>query len=923
MSFAEILETLLIGPLKLIFEIIFNISNRFVGHPGLAIIFLSLVMNILVLPLYKRADAVQEENRNVEAKLQAGVAHIKKAFSGDERMMIMQTYYRQNNYKPTDVLNGSVSLLLEVPFFMAAYQFLSNLELLNGISLGPIADLGAPDGMLTIGSISINLLPVLMTLINVISSALYLKGFPLKTKIQLYGMAAFFLVFLYTSPAGLVFYWTLNNVFSLVKTIFYKLKNPKKVLAILTAVAGVALLVFAGFLYETPSVKKKVMLLALGAVLLLPAALSALKSRLQRFQKEQKEAIPNKKLFLAGSVVLTVLVGLLIPSVYIAASPQEFVDVNNYLNPVWYVVSATCLAAGTFLVWLRVFYWLANPKGKAIFDKLVWCLCGVMLVNYMFFGTKLGILSAGLQYETGLVFGKAELLVNLLVIVLVAAGMYLIAKKWQKTTVTIALVVAVALGGMSVVNIVKTQQSLNNLSGQTATGANTPSFELSKNGKNVVVIMLDRAMGEYVPYLFGEKPELKEKFDGFTYYDNTISYGVATNFGTPALFGGYEYTPVELNKRKDELLVDKHNEALKVMPVLFAQNGYDVTVIDPPYANYQWIPDLSIYDAYPEIQTFHSKGKFSSAEQKQAMVSQNKRNFFCFSFMKTMPVCVQGLVYDSGRYYQVASDVAYYGQTAHNISQSTGIDPGFMDTYNVLTSMSDITKITEEQTNTFQMMSNDTTHMFTLLQADTYTPALHVDNTRYDAQHADRFVIDGRELKMESAFQMAHYHVNMAAMLRLGEWFDYLREQGVYDNTKIILVSDHGYPHKQMEELWVKLDEGGIDVSGYFPLLMVKDFDSKGFTTSHDFMTNADVPVLAVKDLIENPVNPFTNKALNDSEKTAHDQFITMSYQSDVAVNNGNTFEASSWLSVKDDIWDSNNWTHIKGSYTLSEHAVP
>ena len=69
MTFIEILETLLIGPLKLIFEVIFNVANRFVGHPGLAIIFLSLVMNILVLPLYKRADALHEENLNVEAKL--------------------------------------------------------------------------------------------------------------------------------------------------------------------------------------------------------------------------------------------------------------------------------------------------------------------------------------------------------------------------------------------------------------------------------------------------------------------------------------------------------------------------------------------------------------------------------------------------------------------------------------------------------------------------------------------------------------------------------------------------------------------------------------------------------------------------------------------------------------------------------------
>lgn len=923
MTFIEILETLLIGPLKLIFEVIFNVANRFVGHPGLAIIFLSLVMNILVLPLYKRADAVQEENRNVEAKLKNGVDHIKKVFTGDERMMITQTYYRQNNYKPTDVLNGSVSLLLEVPFFMAAYQFLSHLDLLNGISLGPIADLGAPDGMLVIGGITINLLPVLMTLINVISSALYLKGFPLKTKIQLYGMAAFFLVFLYTSPSGLVFYWTLNNVFSLVKTIFYKLKNPKKVLAILTAALGILLLGFTGFFYETPSVKKKVLLFGIGVVLLLPAVVGIVKSRLNLREKEQKEIVPNKKLFVVGSVTLTVLVGMLIPSVFISASPQEFVDVNSYLNPNWYVVSATCLAAGTFLVWMRVFYWLANPKGKAIFDKLVWCLCGVMLVNYMFFGTKLGIISSSLQYETGLVFGTAELFVNLLVIAIVAVGLYFVAKKWQKLPVTVLLVVAVALGGMSVVNMVKTQKSVENLSQQTESAADMPSFSLSKNGKNVIVIMLDRAMGEYVPYMFNEKPELKEQFDGFTYYDNTISYGVATNFGTPALFGGYEYTPVELNKRADELLKDKHNEALKVMPVLFAQNGYDVTVIDPPYANYQWIPDLSVYDQYPEIQTYLSKGKFSSVEQKQATVEQSKRNFFCFSIMKVMPVCTQSLIYDGGKYHQLASGIMYSGQTAHNPSQSTGIDAGFMDAYNVLTSMPDITKITEEQTNTFQMMSNDTTHLFTILQEGSYTPAQEVDNTQYDAEHAGRFELDGKTLKMDSTFQMSHYHVNMASMLRLGEWFDYLREQGVYDNTKIILVSDHGYPHNQVEELIWDYGEGTIDLGGYFPLLMVKDFDAEGFTTSHAFMTNADVPTLAVKDLIENPVNPFTNKPLTDTEKTAHDQFITMSYKSDIEENGGNTFIPSAWFSVKQDIWNMDNWTYIKGDITLSEHKAP
>ena len=117
MSFFSALYRLLIGPLELFFEILFSVANRIINNPGISIIFLSIAMNFLVLPLYKRADAMQEEERQTNERLKHWTAHIKKTFKGDERFMILQTYYRQNNYKPTDALKGSVSLLLEIPFF--------------------------------------------------------------------------------------------------------------------------------------------------------------------------------------------------------------------------------------------------------------------------------------------------------------------------------------------------------------------------------------------------------------------------------------------------------------------------------------------------------------------------------------------------------------------------------------------------------------------------------------------------------------------------------------------------------------------------------------------------------------------------------------------------------------------------------------
>lgn len=909
MTFFSILESIFIGPLKLIFEIIFGIANNFVGHPGIAIIFLSLVMNILVLPLYKRADIMQEQTRDKEASLEKGVTHIKKAFSGDERMMILQTYYRQNNYKPTDALNGSVSLLLEIPFFMAAYQFLSNLDILNGVSLGPIKDLGVPDGLISIGGITLNLLPILMTIINIISSYIYLKGFPLKTKIQLYGMAIFFLFFLYTSPACLVFYWTLNNLFSLIKTIFYKLKNPGKILNIITSIAGIGFIGLT-FIYNTDSIKRKIFLLSIGLLLQLPLISSLLKNRLPVKILEIKTK-PNKAVFVLGCLFISVLMGLLIPSNFIAASPQEYVDVTYFYNPLWYIVNTLCLSFGTFTVWCGVFYWISNQKGKVIFERIIWILAAIMLVNYLFFGTNLGIISASLQFEKGMVFALGEHLINAGIILILAALLYFVIKKWQKALPLVLVVAIIAVSGMSAINISTANKSVNQISVE-QNDQSVPSIKLSKTNKNVVVIMLDRALGSYVPYIFNEKPELKEKFSGFTYYDNVISYGPFTNFGVPALYGGYEYTPKSMNERSEKSLSEKHNEALKLMPTLFSQNGYNVTFCDPTYAGYQWISDLTIFDDIPNTKAYKTNGKFGEIKHKKAVIDNNLRNFFCFSFMKTMPTSIQPLIYNSGKYHQLVtpeSQSVYSTQSINSKTTASGISATFMNSYNVLTGLPNITSAEENEKGTFLLLTNDTTHEPMLLQTPDYVPSNNVDISDYYIKNADKFTINGKQLTLDDSYKIIQYQANVAAFIQVANWLDYLREIDVYDNTRIILVSDHGCAGTYFDNFI--MDDGSNKLKNteyYFPLLMVKDFDSsKEISTSNEFMTNADVPYLATKDIISNPKNPFTGNSITPDAKNGK-QYIIVSNNWDINNNSGNTFTPSLWASVEKNIWNKSNW---------------
>ena len=226
MSFLSAIYTIAITPIELLLEVIFTLANKVIGNTGLSIIFLSLAVNFLVLPLYIRADELQNEEREIQKKMAFHIKNIKKTFKGNEQFLMLQEYYRINNYKPIYALKSTTSLLLQIPFFIAAYNLLSHMQSLQGMSFWFIKDLGKEDAAFMIGSFAVNILPILMTVINIVSGIIYTKGHPVKEKIQIYGLALIFLVLLYHSPAGLVFYWLLNNVFSLLKNIFYKLKEP-------------------------------------------------------------------------------------------------------------------------------------------------------------------------------------------------------------------------------------------------------------------------------------------------------------------------------------------------------------------------------------------------------------------------------------------------------------------------------------------------------------------------------------------------------------------------------------------------------------------------------------------------------------------------------------------------------------------------
>ena len=893
MAFLSSLYTLIISPLELLFEFIFMVANRIIGNEGISIIFLSLAVNFLVLPLYKRADELQAEERDIQAKMADRIKRTKQTFKGDERFMMLQEYYRINHYKPVYALKSSASLLLQIPFFIAAYRLLSGMESLKGMPFWFISDLGKEDSIFMIGSFPVNVLPIVMTVINIVTGIIYTKGQPLKSKIQVYGLAVVFLVLLYHSPAGLVFYWLLNNVFALVKNIFYKLKNPKIVLCVVSAVAGAVLLVLT-LTRQNLDVRQKILLGTACLLLALPLIVSILPVKIKaKFKTRPKDTLA----FFCGAVLMALITGLLIPSMVISTSAAEFVDAATRLNPIVYIGNAMLLSFGSFVLWGGVFYFFMSDKMKSLFSEGIWIMCGASIVNYMLFGTRLGTMSSTLKYDNEIVFKVSEYIINACVVIAVAVAFHFVYSKLQKIPKTVLIAGILAVAGIGIFNSAQITDKYKTAIAKLDInmGEELPNIPLSRNGKNVVVLMLDRAVGPFAPYIFNEKPELLDKFDGFTYYPNTISYGAYTLFGSPALYGGYDYTPKRINEREEESLESKQNEALRVMPAIFYDSGYEVTICDPSFAGYQWTADLSIYDDYPEFHCFNTVERFNYYDEDSESFNTSEqingirnRNFFFFSLMKISPLVLQETIYDGGTYNESVGTSTIV-QTMDGLSKSDGLRDDFLDYYYVLTNLSDITTITDGSENTFLMMANKTAHNVCLLQEPDYVPALHVDNTAYDTDMVSRYTVDGVTLPMTTAEQVQYYHVNMASYLQLGEWFDYLRENGVYDNTRIIIVADHGQGLGQMG-----FTCKGQDMEFFMPLLMVKDFDATGFTVCEDFMTNADTPSLATEGLIEDPINPFTKNPINSDAKEGT-QFVFYSKVWNPEDNHGNTFIPGTW----------------------------
>jgi YidC/Oxa1 family membrane protein insertase len=878
------LYTVIIYPIVQIIEVVFTVSQKIFKEPGVSLMVISCVISLFCLPVYTIAEKWQDRERNLQKKFKPKIDKIKAVFKGDEQYLILSSYYRQNHYHPVYALRSSFSLLIQIPFFIAAYSYLSHLEALKGASFLFISDLGSPDMIIPGG---INLLPILMTAINCTAGMVYTKGFPLKDKIQLFLMAGIFLVLLYKSPAGLVIYWTMNNCFSLIKNVYFKFSFPKKKLIIFSCLSAVCM--FLSF-YMLRIYKGDINLRLLFVCLFLIIGIFPwfFPYCVKLFKKLPVLKYNNKKtflLFIISFAVVWIIIGLFLPSLLIVSSPQEFSYIDSYTTPLFFIYNTAVQAFGFFVFWPVCFYFLFSEGVKKSFSFAGIILLVSALCNIFFFAGNYGIISTNLIFEKEISHDFKDILVNLgiLLVPFTLISILYLTNRFKAIIISASLCLS-AFFGFSLYNIVLIQSEFLKMQGfhtgiQNTVTSVKPIFTLSRTGKNTIIIMLDRALNAFIPYILDESPELNDIYSGFVYFPNTVSFNGYTRMGAPPLFGGYEYTPLEVNKRDTIPVVTKHNEALLLMPRIFSEAGYAVTVTDPPYPNYSSKDDLRIYDQYLDIKAHITDGVYTDLWIKEHNLpvpstgAVLKRNLLWYSFLKTSPLVFRRGIYLQGDWCAPA------------LLQKITLT---LNGYSVLDYLPKLTGLTDLNTNTAFIMVNNTTHEPSFLQAPEYRPALMVTNygkSPYSKEHT--------------------YHVNAASIKRLADWFEFLKQEQVYDNSRIILVSDHGTTPN-----FVTKTSLPFNVDNFNPLLMIKDFNASGnIKTDMTFMSNADVPSLAFNGQIENPVNPFTDKELT-TEIKERPLYIAISgtIHLESPVDSQFTLDSNKDYYVHDTIFDPNNW---------------
>lgn len=206
---------------RLIFYVL-NSIHRVIPNWGFAIIILTILIKIIFFPLTRKSMYSMKQMQKLRPYLQ----DIQKKYKDNPQMLQKEMMSLYKTYK-INPFSGCLPMLIQIPIFVGFFLALRNSIYLRGSGfIFWIKDLSLPDTVARIGSIPVNILPVLMFVTSFFQQRMTPVVEP-SQKIMNLLFPVMMLVLFYNFSSGLLLYWVTMNIAGLVEQ-YYIYKIAKK-----------------------------------------------------------------------------------------------------------------------------------------------------------------------------------------------------------------------------------------------------------------------------------------------------------------------------------------------------------------------------------------------------------------------------------------------------------------------------------------------------------------------------------------------------------------------------------------------------------------------------------------------------------------------------------------------------------------------
>ena len=181
---------------------------------GWSIVIMTICIKTLFWPLTAKASRSQKRM----AKIQGPMAEMKAKYKDDPTRMQQETMklFKEHQVNP---VAGCLPMLIQMPIFLGLFYMLRTASELRHEPFLWVTDLSQPDTLMEVAGFPINILPIIMGITMFLQMGMMPvspTADPMQQKIFKF-LPFIFLVFLYNFSSGLVLYWTVQNILTIIQ----------------------------------------------------------------------------------------------------------------------------------------------------------------------------------------------------------------------------------------------------------------------------------------------------------------------------------------------------------------------------------------------------------------------------------------------------------------------------------------------------------------------------------------------------------------------------------------------------------------------------------------------------------------------------------------------------------------------------------